>query len=530
MTPFDLLTEEELSLMDTYRRVYVPRGDKDECFNDYCSMDYLLRKWNDKKQPLLKLFGNKLILEKKISYKEKEENLINELREMLRGKVYGKHSALPFTAAYRDKIRQVVDSTSAEYLLLMRLITPNALLDNSYDGPDFTVDSLVIKNGIKTIKALSKLAFKWQLEGFEDFRICHSVVLNSRIIKGTLCLSIHPFDYWTMSDNSNGWSSCMSWGETKKEDYGCYRQGTVECMNSPATIIAYLKDAEDFNFAFDSYWNSKKWRQLVTFDCNCIFAIKGYPFQNDELSTMVVDWLRELASDNLGEEYLPVVEKDSFIELEGRTLEFQLETCKMYCDQNALPYHWFSVNSHPDFLKSYSYSYSGDKSYIFYIEESGSSECMVCGELTDCFSDEGQLACDDCSYSYCEFCSDVIYDNERKIILSDGRVICLNCFEQEGGFECSECGEFGLLEDDIVVYEAVKGEEDTIRFGEIVADCCCERCANSWGKYNTKNGQETNAAKTRYGTFRYVFADELESGFYTRGEIDDYDDPIEILS
>ena len=38
-----------------------------------------------------------------------------------------------------------------------------------------------------------------------------------------------------MSDNNSGWESCMSW-----RNNGCYRRGTVEMMNSPYVIVAYL--------------------------------------------------------------------------------------------------------------------------------------------------------------------------------------------------------------------------------------------------------------------------------------------------
>ena len=90
-----------------------------------------------------------------------------------------------------------------------------------------------------SIERLKKFIFEhieyFAADEWEEIRLAHSQIFNTNKMTGTLCLSIHPLDYATASDNDNGWSSCMSW-----RDDGCYRMGTVEMMNSPMVICAYF--------------------------------------------------------------------------------------------------------------------------------------------------------------------------------------------------------------------------------------------------------------------------------------------------
>ena len=120
-------------------------------------------------------------------------------------------------------------------------------------------------------------------------------MINQKYVnnKGTLCLSIHPMDYVTMSDNSYDWCSCMSWMEE-----GEYRRGTLECMTSPMVVIAYIKGSSKF-----SGWNNKKWRELFVVTEEGILGIKGYPYHNAELETYIMEKLRKMAKDTLGWEY-----------------------------------------------------------------------------------------------------------------------------------------------------------------------------------------------------------------------------------
>lgn len=105
---------------------------------------------------------------------------------------------------------------------------------------------------MKALKQLNGILHFMDDDEFEEFRICQSMCTNTTALEGKLCLSIHPLDYMTMSDNACDWSSCMSWQED-----GCYRMGTVEMMNSPCVIVAYLESSHPMYFSREATWNSK---------------------------------------------------------------------------------------------------------------------------------------------------------------------------------------------------------------------------------------------------------------------------------
>ena len=91
---------------------------------------------------------------------------------------------------------------------------------------------------------------------FEQMRIKHSQILNKKRLKGTLCLSIHPLDYITISDNNCDWDSCMTW--TGDDCPGEYRLGTLEMMNSPSVVVAYLDSKEPYHPLDDGRaWSNK---------------------------------------------------------------------------------------------------------------------------------------------------------------------------------------------------------------------------------------------------------------------------------
>ena len=115
---------------------------------------------------------------------------------------------------------------------------------------------------------------------------------------GELCLSIHPMDYMTMSDNDNNWQSCMNWMNN-----GDYRLGTVECMNSPYVLVAYLHNPNHSMSIGPYEWNSKHWRELFIIHPEMISEVKGYCFQDENLTNTILMWIKELAHNNLDWDY-----------------------------------------------------------------------------------------------------------------------------------------------------------------------------------------------------------------------------------
>ena len=104
-----------------------------------------------------------------------------------------------------------------------------------------------------------------------------SMLIQSNKVSGKLCLSIHPLDYLSASENNHSWRSCHAMD-------GEYRVGNVSYMMDECTIIAYLKsvrgDVELPRFPSDIPWNDKKWRCYIYVDRtnHTVYAGRQYPF------------------------------------------------------------------------------------------------------------------------------------------------------------------------------------------------------------------------------------------------------------
>ena len=321
-------------------------------------------------------------------------------------------------------------------------MSDDCLISNVYDGRSFEIEQangkfFRINNGCKTSKTLGKLAAIFNLPGWEDFRICHSLILNQKGLGGTLTISIHPLDYMTMSDNSYDWESCMSWANE-----GGYRQGTVEMMNSPSVIVAYLSGEEPYRIAGRD-WNSKKWRQLFVVDERLIVGVKDYPYHNENLGMEVMKWLRELAEKNLGWTYLETEKYtvDSkklhvgYLPEEYQDFYLDFNTQAMYNDFGCLDYHWLMISDNLT-TDDFGSHYRRSESKYLYIPYSGRSQCMICGSTDVDFEDESCLACEECQdRQRCDCCGEIA----GEVYEIDGIRLCSYCWDNRV-HACAGCG------------------------------------------------------------------------------------------
>lgn len=447
-------TEHELAVMDTYRRIHT--REEYTHSNDFVPMTDILKLYDTNKTILYKMLGEQFIVEKEF-IAEKGENEIR--RTMSNEKINGKLA--PFIRHFKQVISDNYDK--------MRLIEPNydinvyqKLYYQTFDDEPLTKNKVyydvkftglngkpvIIIRGMKLMKAVGKLvdAFGMDQQLFEEFRIAHSQVLNDKKIKGTLCLSIHPFDYMTMSDNDCDWDSCMSW-----RDKGCYRRGTVEMMNSPSVVVAYVKSDRDMKVfskwsnidnpeVKEATWNNKKWRELFVCDGAIITGIKAYPYANKEIEAEVIKWLRELAHQNLGRDYsdniyeykigcdlvFPADEANAALNIkENGIFNPQFYTVAMYNDFGLTSggKHYGVLNlANVDDPIHYKHYYSGP------------ATCMCCGrddKHHNLFGCEGNLLCEDCGIpsATCDCCG--YSGNEEDFHYVGDSLICQACYEDE---------------------------------------------------------------------------------------------------
>ena len=392
-------------------------------------LSYILRHWNRDKERLFQLFGNKFILEKSVQY----GNTPNELSRQIAGAMCQEQSGLHLF--HEAVMLHDIAKEWTNYANLCKLFESYNLAHNRIKGRNnetyvisYNDTEIKFQHDSKPIKVLSKVAQLCGLEeSFEKFRLEHSQILNQKSLIGSLCLSIHPLDFMTMSDNASNWSSCMSWREA-----GCYRAGTVEMMNSPCVVVAYLKSDNRPMQYKDFEWNNKHWRCLFIVDSNVITSVKSYPYENNDFTMECLEWLRQLAYVNWNQNYftepVKVIDNDVRVTVPGT--------------KDTAVRLWFETDvMYNDFGSTTSYALLNEKcngSFV-HINYSGERNCMCCGDYLDMCGDEPEqfVFCDYCedheNYYTCEECGERVCEDD--IYWLNGMPYCSCCFSNVA-FEC----------------------------------------------------------------------------------------------
>ena len=440
--PMSLLTEEDKVKIDGYISHY---GGCDGTNMDVirASLDYLLRFWNKEKSELLDFMGGKLIVEKELDIEYPRSLLVEDMEDRLYS------PKLEFINEYHNWLSRMrfyeIDYTL--YSDLCSLLSMDSLCANEYDPFDksYRADHLIpvpedgkpiaMNRGCKVIKLLAKIAKAYNLAGFEEFRIAHSMVLNKKRFKGTLCVSIHPLDYMTMSDNDCDWDSCMSWQKP-----GEYRQGTVEMMNSDKVIVAYLKSHTDMELYGNKTWNNKRWRELFIVNQDFVAGIKGYPYCDTLLEDEVYTLLRELMNKNkpewAWEEQHYLIDECSYCKLKDDVEIYMLiVTHIMFNDFEFEQKIYPGPSIYPKIMANPRYE----------VMLSGATECLCCGDdWTDksCDFNDEYLMCPTCTGEYlCEECGEYISEDQAVYFADDeDATICRYCADRVGEI-CDSCGD-----------------------------------------------------------------------------------------
>ena len=400
---FEKLPDNELQMIKEYIATYVGK-------EPTCSLEHLLRYWNTEKKDLFTLLGNNFMVTEEIEYSQPVEEIMEQLDDKINN--------LKAVCNFKHFINYHIQENR---WLLSTLVDSIWLAKNEYSFETIKLeDNITIPKGIKPLKALAKLNKVYHFctdEELEELRIIHSQALNQKKLKGKLTLSIHPLDFMTMGDNDCGWSSCMSW----KKD-GCYRMGTVEMMNSPIVIMAYLttdNNPMQLDFYGDKIWNSKKWRQLFIVNKELIASVKAYPYQNDFLTKEVIKFIAELAKNNWGIEY----QVDNLLSYDNSDYNFNFYTDYMYNDFGSTE-HFIAL---ADLGKTY-----------YSITYSGLAECMICGNthnFPDTVDESSFLECLDCGhYCICDWCGDLLHGSEEHYDLN-GYTYCGYCYGEHAARE-----------------------------------------------------------------------------------------------
>lgn len=410
----------------------------------------LLQYWVEGKgEYLYDLMGHELTLTENFQYARSQEELERDVDQM-------RNDNYNFIRIFKDELFGALDGNLGDrdwdwldmtrnfpsednsnfYEAARDWFTCSTLLENRVNTKlQCTLNGKVFKvnAGEKVMRAMRRIceqlpSKEYLLEAFDKFRQAHAMLLTSKGLTGELCLSIHPLDYATASDNDNGWSSCMSWQEE-----GCYRLGTVEMMNSPLVICAYLRsDVQEMSFG-GYRWPSKKWRAWIIVNPEGVMCNRNYPYENDDLSRECLRWVKELAHNNLGWDFTDNIR--SIEDWDNDGWNFIYRTDFMYNDVNSSMLMSIASNL-PE--GEYDFDYSGI------------ANCMNCGEEIpfDGYQESSTLCCRGCrEVVYCSHCGQEISENNEEILYGpNDEPLCDDCYNELTTC-CERCGSTCYVED-----------------------------------------------------------------------------------
>lgn len=287
-----------------------------------------------------------------------------------------------------------------------------------------------------------------------------SRVIQTCVIQGKLCLSVHPLDYLSLSENASNWRSCHALD-------GDYCAGNLSYMCDKTTVIAYIKSEKENvklpHFPDDVLWNNKKWRCLLFFDQpnNIIWAGRQYPFANNEILNAVNDNILAPLNYIFKSKWSPFSKPkypwvfDATFKTIG---DYHLEVPHVYKHSNIYPLTkfidtGFQSRAYNDLLYSSQYL----PAFLTYGYTDWTSKTyapMLCGAAAPCIHcgkkpiyDSNVMFCRDdllCSpidtneICYCDGCGQrIIRDLEHKY---HGNDYCEDCYNKLEIHWCSRCG------------------------------------------------------------------------------------------
>ena len=227
----------------------------------------VMEQWYENKKFLIDLFGGKLIytfpevIEVELTDKEKDKMFNNFLRE------------IEDYLEDHPSLYQFIEKNQKGFYI-------NTVVEDQFNIPR-------LRKGDKLTKAFKYfVSNETELRNLQDTA---SRYIQKTKIKGKLCLSVHPLDYMTISENNSNWRSCHAMD-------GDFCGGNMNYMVDKSTFVIYLRSEKDEQlkcFPEGMLWNNKKWRVLgfANENLNCVWFGKHYPFHCGQLTDKLANYV-----------------------------------------------------------------------------------------------------------------------------------------------------------------------------------------------------------------------------------------------
>lgn len=412
----------------------------------------LIQRWYDSKKRFIDKMGGKL-------YIESASNITFEIPESSR-KTYVGDFAERVDAVYHNP-------DLADFIFGMQKCFYNNITEFDYVWND-----MKITKGSKIIKAFKH--FEKDKEKLIAIQNEASLLIQNAKVSGKLCISVHPLDYLSSSENTYNWRSCHALD-------GEYRAGNLSYMTDNVTLVCYLKGEEEAqlpNFPSSVPWNSKKWRMLmfISEDEELIFAGRQYPFTESSALNICKQML--MFMDMSPSSY------DHWF-LKGRMTDFKgtfFYTHYLYINGHAYMQKDIIQDAHHsrhfnDLVESSYYEpvYTWKErygrvdykpitigSYTYCIKcgryETADSETMLCN---DCYGVYGEPDEDKCR---CDECGDWDWYEDMIYITDEDRYVCEACAPNVAAW-CEWCNSYHSI--------------DNVRYDEEKQVNICKSCEES---------------------------------------------------
>lgn len=190
--------------------------------------DDLFQRWLEAKRDIIEAFGGKLIVE----YPETVTFTLTEAEKQQR---------------VEDFCQMVARMSSTDLVNFIK--TNSEGFFNNQVMFQFNSDALKIPKGMKLVKAFK--FFESDPDVLSKIQSAASMLIQENCVSGRLCLSVHPLDYLSASENNHNWRSCHALD-------GDYRSGNLSYMVDSSTIMCYIKTKDNEilpNFPDTVPWN-----------------------------------------------------------------------------------------------------------------------------------------------------------------------------------------------------------------------------------------------------------------------------------
>lgn len=326
--------------------------------------------------------------------------------------------------------------------------------ENKVVNPYITQKGQLIPEGAKLVKAFKN--FTDDVESLASIQNTASHIIQQKEVSGTLCLSVHPLDFLTLSVNKCGWTSCVNLFD------GEYKASILSFMGDPCTIVCYIKTSEGDKVPYPGgfEWNSKKWRMLLSIseDKNMIVANRQYPFTSKACLDFIYNIIKELfdlrgyytdMENTCIDKIESSIGKDYLLSNKYLLVNGNLYRSNLFITEPAyyMRLHYNDVTMSPFYKPYYSYNKTKIANEKTKVLMGSKCYCLQCSNDNMEFTDS--LICDECEYEFTDI-QRLRCDNCYKRIEHDGETmgtwvkdgwLCDDCFDRLASV-CEVCGEF----------------------------------------------------------------------------------------